>query len=391
MKKISYFLALLGMISAVACNTKIDPVGPNVVPGTGECLLTCSFGDIATKVASQSVTNEKSIQNVQIFVFRAGTDNSGNPAGDFGNLEIAASAGFDTPLNVTTGSYSGITVRSSTGVREVWAIVNDSKDRTVGTDAVATKDEFLALRHDLANSNPSKLLMLGRSNPEGQDPAITLVEGAQQVQIPVHRLAASVVLESVVNDFSSPAYQKAGMFRVDACYLLNVPGEVNFAESLLPISIDTEKWYAKQAAATAAPLSAILYDDMGPTLVQYGSTYNTKHTFYSYPNNCAPSEAEVFSPRATILVLEASIDYNAGKSGVQPNWVKYYYPVVISKKVSDSPETWAGLEANKQYHVNLTIHRPGSLDPNKPVRFNDATPVITVSDWTDGDTYNPEI
>ena len=79
--------------------------------------------------------------------------------------------------------------------------------------------------------------------------------------------------------------------------------------------------------------------------------------------------------RATLLVLEASIKYPSG-------WTKYYYPVQLG----------AGpLLSNKQYRVNLTIHRPGSLDPNHPVTFDDVTPVITVSDWESGDRYDREI
>lgn len=73
-------------------------------------------------------------------------------------------------------------------------------------------------------------------------------------------------------------------------------------------------------------------------------------------------------------MLEASL--NNGHE-----WVKYYYPVPIE----------GGLESNKQYKVNLTIRRPGSLDPNKPVKFSDVTPVITVHSWEDGGSYDQDI
>ena len=366
MKKYILFsaAALLGL---AACNQNVLSDGP-AVPGTGECLLTARFDLPSTKVASQTLTNEKAIQNVQIFVFRAGE------GGDAGVLEIAASAGFDQALGVTTGTYSGITVKCSTGQREVWAVVNDSRDHTSGADAVQTKAEFLALTHELQDASPTKLLMIGRSHPESQDPAITLTEGAVQVSIPVHRLGASVVLESVKNDFSSPAYQKAEIFRLEAAYLLNVPGRINFGETSEPSALPEEMWYARLSAETANPRAAILFDNLSQELLNYGQTHTVKHTFYAYPNNCSPSEDAVFSPRATVLVLEASIKYASG-------WVKYYYPVTLN----------GGLAANKQYHVNLTVHRPGSTDPNKPVTFNDLTPTITVSDWDGGDTYNPEI
>lgn len=358
-------LAVCGLL-AVSCN-KTPMEGPAGGTG-GEVRLSVRFDAPPTKVGAQSVTNEKAIQNVQIFVFRAGN------GGDAGNLEIAASSGFDSPLGVTEGSYGGMTVKCSAGQREVWAVVNDSEDRTAGPNAVSTKSDFLALTHELKNSAATKLLMIGHSGT-GAEPAVTLHEGREEISISVHRLAASVILESVKNDFSSPAYQKADMFRLENCYLINVPGRINFGESSEPSALPTEYWYARLAAETASPKADLLYDDLAGQIVNYGSSYTLPHTFYTYPNNCAASEDASWCARATLLVLEASINYPSG-------WVKYYYPVQLG----------AGpLLSNKQYRVNLIIHRPGSLDPNRPVTFDDVTPVITVTDWESGDRYDREI
>ena len=363
MKKLLFWAAL---VLLAACN-KNGLAGMDGA-GQGECLLTARFETPATKVANQTLANEKAIQNVQIFVFRAGD------GADKGILEVAASAGFDRPLGVTAGSYSGLTVKCSTGYREVWAVVNDAQDHTSGADAVQTKAEFLALTHDLEDASGSCLLMIGRSNPTSQDPALLLVEGAMQVTVPVHRLAASVVLESVKNDFSSPAYQKPDIFRLDAAYLLNVPGRIDFGESGEASALPPEQWYARMAAETRNPRAAILYDNLSGEIVPYGGTHASPHTFYAYPNDCRPSSDAVFCPRATVLVLEASIKYGFG-------WLKYYYPVTLD----------GGLQSNRQYRVNLTVHRPGTRDPNTPVAFSDVTPVISVSDWDGGVVYNPEI
>ena len=357
-------LARCGLL-AVSCG-KIDSDGPDTT--SGEVLLSVNLDAPGTKVGAQSVTNEKAIQNVQIFVFRAGS------GGDAGNLEIAASAGFDAPLGVTEGTYSGMTVKCSTGQREVWAVINDSEDRTAGPEAVATKSEFLALTHELQRSSATKLLMIGHSGTS-QEPSIILHEGREEVSVGVHRLAASVILESVKNDFSSPAYQKADMFRLENCYLINVPGRINFGETSEPSALPTEDWYAKLAAETAPPKADLLYDDLSGQILNYGATYSVPHTFYTYPNNCAVSEDAAWCARATLLVLEASIKYPSG-------WMKYYYPVQLGT---------GPLQSNKQYRVNLIIHRPGSLDPNHPVTFDDVTPVISVSDWESGDRYDREI
>jgi len=360
------FLILAALLSLAACN-KSGPGGAAAGPG-GECRLTARFDAPVTRVADPSSADGKLIRNVQLFVFRAGNGGNG------GALDMAASAGFDRPLDVTTGAYDGLTLRCSAGYREVWAVVNDIADHTVGPDAVQSKAEFLALTHELENSTASCLLMVGHANPDAADPALLLVEGTMQVTVPVHRLAASVVLESVKNDFIAPAYQRKDLFRLDAAYLLNVPGRIDFGEQGLAAALPEDRWYARMTAETAGPRAALLYDDLHGEFLQYGATHASAHTFYAYPNDCAPSTDAVFCPRATLLVLEASIQDGG-------SWVKYYYPVALD----------GGLQANKRYRVNLTVHRPGSTDPNVPVAFSDLTPVVSVSDWDGGATYSPEI
>ena len=351
--------AALALLSG-ACNKTDLPGGQGGAKGA-ETVLSVNFSAPATKVAAQSESNEKMIRNVQIFVFRAGN------GADAGNLEIATSAGFDQELDVSTGSFNGITLKCSTGEREIWAVVNDAKDHTAGADAVAKLEDFLALTHDLKDARKDKLLMIGTSG------RVTLHEGREDVDITVRRAAASVILETVTQDFSSPAYQKNGVFRVEDCYLLNVPGRVNFEGTLEPSTLPTDAWYARMAAQTNLS-EGVIYDRVTPKLLNYGDVDTTPHAFYAYPNACAPSEDASWCARSTLLVLEASV-YNGH------DWQKYYYPVAIA----------GGLEANKQYRVNLIIHRPGTLDVNRPVKFEDVTTVVRVCDWDSGDRYDKEI
>lgn len=359
------FLAALvaaTMLLAGACH-KLPADRGGTAPPSGEVLLKVSLGNPpGTKVAAQTLVNERMIRNVQIFVFRAGDDR------DAGLLDIAASSGFDGELEVGSGAYSGLTLKCSTGEREIWAVVNDSADRTVGPDAVASKAALLALTHELKDARAEKLLMIGGVTR-------TLQQGTEEVELPVRRLAASVILESVKNDFLSPAYQKSGTFRLEDCYLINVPGRTDFGGTTDASVLPEEDWYARLGAEKDSPRGDLIYDHPdAPRVLDYGSSDNTPHSFYTYPNNCEPSEDAAWSPRATLLVLEASL-FNGH------DWIKYYYPVAIT----------GGLSSNKQYRVSLTIHRPGSLDPNVPVRFDDVTPVVKVSDWDGGDNYQCEI
>ena len=363
-KNILWASCLAGLsLLAGACSKTEDPVpGRADSPDRGSVELTVRLGAPDTKVAAQTAANEKMIRNVQVFVFRAGS------GPDAGALEIAGSAGFGTELDVSTGSYSGLTLKCSTGEREIWAVVNDARDRTAGPEAVSTKEELLAVMHRLADARKDKLLMVGTSG------ARTLHEGKAEIAVEVRRMAASVILESVKNDFVAPAWRKSGVFRVEDCYLLNVPGQTNLGGTTEPSTLAAEAWLARLAAEKGICDAGMIYDRVEPKIVDYSASDTTPHTFYAYPNNCAPNEDATWVPRATLLVLEASL-YDGR------DWTKYYYPVLLDK----------GLAANRQYKVGLTIHRPGSLDPNVPVRFEDVTPVIQVSDWDTGDRYDQEI
>ncbi|MCR4860728.1 MAG: hypothetical protein K5910_08710 [Bacteroidales bacterium] len=353
---------LAASVSGACAKETADPGGtPGPLPGA-ETELTVRLSDPETKVAAPEEGNEKMIRNLQVFVFRSGEGK------DAGMLEIACSVGFDQELAVSTGSYDGMTLKCSTGAREVWVVVNDSRDRTAGADAVTGREDLLARTHDLADSRADKLLMVGSSGEK------ILHEGKEEIGIAVHRLAASVVLESVRNDFLSPAWQKSGVFRVEDCYLLNVPGVTDLGGSLDPASLPAASWYARGGAETAALDKGLIYDKVEPKTLEYGSSDATPHAFYAYPNPCGPSVEKDWCPRSTLLVLEASLfDGN--------DWVKTYYPVVLT----------GGLQSNRRYRVNLTVHRPGSTDPNIPVTFGDLTPSITVSDWETGEKYDPEI
>ena len=125
--------------------------------------------------------------------------------------------------------------------------------------------------------------------------------------------------------------------------------------------------------------SSLIYDDVSGVVLDYGKTYNTVHSLYSFPNDCKPDTAPVWSPRATRLVIEASYDDGAVAHD-------FYYPITLYNE-----STRKGLEANKQYKVNLTIRRPGSDSPDKPVEFDAVTGSIHVASWENGEGYTETI
>lgn len=362
MKNLHLIFALSVLL--VSCSRQDSNINVDKGPDAGDCLLTVNLSDgrDRTKVASQSAGNETVINNVQVFVFRGGEGS------DSGMLDVCASAGFPNSLVGENGSYDKLKLKCTAGTREIWAVVNDATDRTAKGAGVMCKSDLLALTSELKDNGPTRLFMIGSTTEE-------LRSGSAEVSVRVRRVCASVILESVTNDFIAPAYQATGMFRVKSCYLMNVPAMTNFGQSVKSASLTDQKyWYARMGAETSSPQKDLIFDRMDPSVeVNYGSACRTAHTFYSYPNSCEFSRDNSWCPRATMLVVEAEL--RNGES-----WDTCYYPVVLES-----------LESNRQYRVNLTVKRPGSNDPNDPVEFTDMVPVITVDDWDSGESYSPEI
>ncbi len=355
-------LAAIAALSSAACTKSAQPES---TVNEEVCSLSLSFsGGAGTRATGQTAARESMIQNVQVFVFRTGS------GADEGLLDACKSAGFDTPLNYDASSspYSGLKLDCTVGQREIYAIVNADKDYTAD-GSVLNKESLLSKTIALGDNGPDRLFMLGSVTA-------SLKPGQETHSVTVRRACAGVVLESVKNEMLAPAYRKSGAFKINKVYLTNVPARVNFSMTAAPSSLSETDWYAKMKAESK---SSLIYDDMGAVVLDYGKTYNTIHSLYSFPNDCKPGTAAAWSPRATRLVIEASYDDGNGAHS-------FYYPITL---YNDS--TNKGLEANRQYRVNLTILRPGSDSPDKPVEFDAVTGSIYVASWEDGGGYTETI
>lgn len=368
-RTIIFALSALSLLIA-GCNKELQSGTQNINPAK-DCTLSVDLGSSATKVASQSLTNERSIRNAQIFVFDATT----------GVIDAVTSVGFasssaygnsTSPLADVEGSYNALNLKCSSGAKRIVAVVNGDTDYT---QTVSKSSDLDALTHELKSNASNSFFMIGNITT-------TLAVGTTAVSIPVKRVVASIILNSVENAFTSPAFQADGLFRIDDIYLLNVPAQMNYTLSYsASADISEGYWYnkgglesgagadAKLALTRETPASPIVINN-GP-----GAKHTTKHTLYSYPNDITTvSSLTPWTKRATMLVVAAS--YNEGGS-----WHPCYYPIAIT----------GGLESNKQYTVNLRVLRIGSDNPNTPVEVLTAEPTITVSDWGVGDEYNSEI
>ncbi len=355
MKKTILMLASgLSMLLCACDKTLSDTFGASV--SNEGCVLNVNFddgADIATKAVGVTEENESTIQNVQIFVFRSD---------EGGTLDACGYRQLDGQ------DFSNMSLNCTTGSREVWAIVNSAVDYTKDA-SVGSKDALLAKSASLADCAPDKLLMIGSLPPQ------TIGAGSKDVTVPVKRACASVVLKSITNDIQAPVYQSSGRFKIKDIYLLNVPARINIAGTVKASSLAEGDWWAKMGVEK----KSLIYDGRTESLLEYGSKYETRHVFYTFPNNCEPKSGSPWVARATRLVIEAS--YNDGKV-----WHDCYYPITLYDSVHKT-----GLDANKRYEVNLTIKRPGSTNPDKPVEFNTMLGHIEILDWETGTTYTETI
>ena len=354
------FFAAAVLASAFGCE-KIDTEPVSIV-GEGEnCTLSVSFAGAGapTKLVGQAPSNEATIQNVQVFVFRKDQE---------GVLDASVSAGFDTPLNydASTAAYAGIELGCTAGEREVWAVVNAAADHT-SDGSVADRADLLALTSLLSENTESGLFMTGSKTA-------TLNAGAASVTLEVRRACAAVVLKSVTNRIESG--EQSENLRIKDVYLINVPAKVNYG--LTERYEHATDWYARMGKESDSGKSLLILDKSEPVALKYGASDNTEHRFYSYPNGWAPSTiVSEWSPRATSLVVEA--EYKVGEE-----WLECYYPVILHNGTS-------GLESNRLYTVEIAVSRPGSDSPNVPVTFDTLSGSIEVLDWETGTEYTETI
>lgn len=366
MKNLNFAIAAACAALAFSCE-KIDSKPDTLVSGEDRCSLELRFSDgtAGTRLTGQTLDNESTIQNVQIYVFRTDDDNV---------LDACVSEGFDSPLNfnASASEYKGITLSCTTGSREIWAVVNAAEDFTAD-GSVGSKADLLAKTSSLSDNSADGLFMIGSKTA-------TLTAGQSTQTVTVRRACASVVLESITNAMASSVYQKPNSFRINDVYLMNVPGKINFGGTVKAASLGAEDWYAKMAKETDGNRSKLILDkSSGPVYIDWQKTDNTRHSFYSYPNECGPSKDDVWSPRATMLVIEADFL-------VDGTWHSCYYPITLFDEAEGT-----GLQSNRQYKVRLTINRPGSDDPNHPVEFDMVSGIIDVADWETGTEYTETI
>lgn len=219
---------------------------------------------------------------------------------------------------------------------------------------ISSYSELTSVSSSLSDNAVSSLVMEGKVE-------VTL-NSSTSVTIPVKRIAARITLSKIINALELDYHRKM-TFSVTSVYLINVAGDKKYL-----VDSDPSSWFNRmQNENSSVPF---LSQSLGGEAISYNSSYSTSHYFYSYPNHTATDRnGGSWSPRFTRLVVEAML---GGKT--------YYYPVTL-------PE----VDQNTAYDITLTVTRPGSDSPDKPVTTQAAEFTIQVLDWEDGGDINETI
>lgn len=303
-----YWAVLLAAAGLVGCNEKTVDLSTDEI-STGEKIqLTVKLPVATTKVTGPA--SDDHVGDIQVFVF------------DKNGVYETSSSGGGSSLSLTC----------TTGEKKIVALVNAPKE-----NGVRNIDELRARTADLADCSENSIVMAGE--------VTKVLESSATLTMTVERIAAKVAVEKITTDFTLDQHKDLD-FKVKSIYLINVAGERAYLVNNTP-----SLWYnAGEHIDATAP--SFLHDEVASGTIANGSSYETEHYFYCYPNSTATK---------TRLVVEAQIG----------SYI-YYYPVTLEK-----------VDPNTAYTYSLTITRLGSDSPDKPVEDGAVQFNVTVKDWVE--------
>ena len=305
-----YLAALLAAFGLVGCNEKdVDLSEENAGVSSGEKIqLTVNLPVAATKVTGAASDN--AVGNIQVFVF------------DRNGVYETSSSGNGSTLSLTC----------TTGEKQIVALVNAPKE-----NSVKNIKELRERTTDLKSCSANSIIMAGE--------VTKVLESSSTVTMSVGRIAAKVSVDKVKTNFTLDQHKQLP-FKIKSIYLINVAGDRAYLSDNVPST-----WYnAGKHIASSAP--SFLHDDVTSGTIANGSSYNTEHYFYCYPNTTSTK---------TRLVVEAEV-----------GGYLYYYPVTIDR-----------IDPNTAYTYSLTITRLGSDSPDKPIKEGTVQFNVTVKDWVE--------
>lgn len=304
------------------------------------CAISCSKNQIGP--IDESGYNLKDKTDLTVGISRSVTKSSTITDDDevkVNTLQVFVFRGDALDAYASAENVSEVTLSCTNGERSVYALVN-----APDMSHISSKTALLSTKSTLSDYPEYGFEMIGHKD--------IILPQTSTVTIDVTRMVSRVILKQVTRNFTSSALADLE-FKIDEVYLLNVAEDTNYGLTDAPEHWINAGWYD-------GSLPELTHDNTEADIIN-GDCWPMNCRYYAYPNDSEDSTEEDWSPRRTRLVLKTTL---GGKV--------YYYPVTL-------PE----LEPNKSYEIeNLTITRPGSDNPDKPVTFQEATFDINVLPWS---------
>lgn len=326
-------LAMVGVMLLVSC-AKEDVV--EVVEPLQESVVYINLkNNLISKAAGAGhgvQEDDNTINVLEIFIFRV---NEGKD--DNGVLD-----GYRKFTAQELGDLTSLEVQTTTGKKMIYAVANSHKANWQGVSSRELFEQNTAL---LANDDLKDFIMVG-----GKEAELGL---ASTVAFSIQRLVSRIQIVSLKTAFAGGPYDGMSLQGVKA-YLTNVQGEkyiFNGEGNNLKV-LNSKKYVETDAAACR--MDGMLYDVLGTDITDSG--YITAHNFYCFANDIAEEKEE---NKFTRIVIEGIL-----------NGVTYFYPIAI-------PE----LKRNCCYSLDITIKRPGSLNPDSDVEKGTLLASVNVLDW----------
>lgn len=341
------------LAAVVGCNKNESLPSPEREEGAISQVNLCITTDSGSTKAVGTAHNRKdefnAIGKLDVFVFASN-----------GELDTYKSfSASEITFNEDLSSVEGLKLTSKTGEKQIYAVANAHNDALQGVKSLT---DFSAACSKLKDENLESFVMTGHISKRLDDVA--------DVTIPVHRLVARIVVESIRTSFTGTRYQGQLLSNV-SLFLTNVKSQASYATGEGKSPLFNEDKEENNDLAMANMLS----DDLqGVVICDDG--YETSHYFYCYEN--ASSDPESDDNKYTRLVIKADLD---GKT--------YYYPVQINRegfgwKVGNSEnvtDSHKGVKANCSYSINVIIKGRGASTPDGDVAKDEITVDIKPRDW----------
>jgi hypothetical protein len=233
---------------------------------------------------------------------------------------------------------STLSMTCTTGDKDIAVVVNSSP-----ISNVYDYEGLMGYMSDFSDNAPGRFVMTGCCSK--------YLDASGTIEIPVSRRVSKVVLSSVTRAFTMEQHKNMD-FELMSVFLTNVPNRCGFFQELQSDELINEGESDMDAIIEAS--GELLYDDLGNLPIEQDEMVDVGNFLYCYPN--FHEDGSIALP---YLVVQARLG-----DGV------YFYSVELP-----------GMKCNKCYNVSLTVTMPGSLTPDLPVKKEEASFSVVVSDW----------